>query len=265
LKRKSTNDPYDEVGHLFDYLYGADPKETEKDIESLKVLLNKNKIKIKESIIADIGGGSGRFAFPLSNICKKVILIEPSEQVIKVAKEKEHNHENGEIEYRQEGFLNISLLSDSVDAVISMGGVFYYLLDLKDQIIALKNILNILKPGGFVLIDTQNFFSLIKNYNSPKPMKWQTTTHKYQRQVEHINNPFQEIWTHVDRVSIREKSTGIMKEISSVHRLKMFSPTELKLLFQNVGFSNIKLYPGRDIYADEGSRIWVTALKPNKL
>jgi len=157
--------------------------------------------------------------------------------------------------FRQEGFLELSLPPSSVDIIVSFGDPFLYLLKIDEQCSAIKNMFKILKRGGFVHIDVINFFTIIRNYRQPKDKSWETESHRYKRSVRHNIYALQGIWEHKDHILVEEKSSGTIKRISSTHRLKMFSPSELKLLFQQVGFEEIVLYPGADLSAKDGSRI----------
>jgi len=255
---------YEKLAKFYDFIFNpaSEKSQTRKEIRAIKNLLKELNKELQNSIVVDLGGGTGRLAYPLSQLCKKVILVEPIPQMIDNAKKKLNEQKHGEIEFRQEGFLDISLLSNSVDVVLSFGGPFQYLLTLEDQLTALKNIYSILKPGGFVLIDLKNFFSLIKGYQKPEDMKWETSTENYNRSIVHKNHAFKEIWEHKEQINVENKNSGETELIESTHYLKMFSPSELRFLFQQVGFKHIKIYPGARLKAKEGTRIWITGIKP---
>ena len=92
----------------------------------------------------------------------KAILIDPSEKMLENAKKKQIEGKYGKFDYIQQGFLDISLIPNSVDVVIALFGVFQYLLELNEHLEALKRLYDILKPRGFILIDVMNYFSLIQ-------------------------------------------------------------------------------------------------------
>ncbi len=263
MKRNDPVETYDKIAEIYNQLVGIDIKQTNEEIEALLILLKENKIDIKQAIIADIGGGTGRLAFPLSNLCKKVILVDPSKEMIKVAKRHYASGKYGDIEYRQEGFLNLSILPNSVDIVIAFFGVFQYLLKLEEHLAALKNVYNILKPGGLIVIDVMNYFSIIKKYSTPKTIVWKNNSHIYKRDIKHKVHAIESIWEHKTTLSIEDCKNNKFRRIKSTHNMKMFSPTELHLLFQQTGFVKINHYPGRDLNANDGNRIWIAALKPN--
>ena len=129
MKNKS-NDTYEKFAGVYDQLPFADQERTKHELDSLQVLLKERNIQLSDSTVVDLGGGTGRLAFPLSIHAKKVILVEPASEMLQVAKSKLFTIEHGEIEFREEGFLDLSLPASSVDIVISFNDPFQYLLNL---------------------------------------------------------------------------------------------------------------------------------------
>lgn len=253
---------YEVIAGLYDKLVSIEINQTLEEISVLRKLLEKNNIKIQNSIIADIGGGTGRIAILLSKYCKEVYLIDPCKEMLENAKIKQQYCRIKNIQYFHEGIPKLSLLNNSIDVAILFFGVFQYLLELKDQLNALKNLFNILKPGGFILIDVMNYFYLIKKYVRPRLIKWENNSKIYKRNIFHKVHAIKQIWEHRTKIIIKEKKTGNKKIITSTHFMKMFSPNELFLLFQQTGFININIYSGRDINSEKDNRIWISALKP---
>ncbi len=223
-----------------------------------------NNLNMHEAVIADIGGGTGRLSFPLSKLCRKVFLIEPYKEMIEAAKGKHKIGEFQNIEYIQQGFLDLSLTLGSIDIAISFGGAFQYLLNLQEQLVALDRVFRGIKSDGLILFDMMNFFSIIKNYRRPNPVEWESEDKAFQVKSSHKINALKEIWEHTYRISVREKPSNRTEQFKSIHRLKMASPTELVLLFQKTGFIDINIYPGTGLKAKDGNRIWITAKKPKK-
>jgi len=235
---------------------------TKAELEALEIIFTKRGINLSESTIVDMGGGTGRIAYPLSLQAKKIILAEPPSGMLNVAKSKYDTVEHGDIEFLLEGFLDVSLFPDSIDGLISLDGPFMYLIELEDQLMALENIMRILKPNGLVLIEVHNFFSIIMNLQHPKPEIWETEKYKFSKFISHETFNFKGIWQHTEYTFIEDKETNEIRSYESVHHLKNTSSTELLLLFQETGFENIKFYPGRDLSAEEGNRFWIVAQKP---
>jgi len=237
---------------------------TKAELEALEIIFTKRGINLSESTIVDMGGGTGRIAYPLSLQAKKIILAEPPSGMLNVAKSKYDTVEHGDIEFLLEGFLDVSLFPDSIDGLISLDGPFMYLIELKDQLMALENIKRILKPNGLVLIEVHNFFSIIMNFQHPKPEIWETEKYEISRFISHETFNFRGIWQHTEHTFIEDKETNEIRNYESVHHLKNTTSTELFLLFQKVGFENIKLFPGRNPSAEEGTRFWVVTKKKKK-
>jgi len=88
---------YQNIAPLYDQIYGSDEEHTKNELDALLTLLNKRNIQISNSIVVDLGGGTGRIAFPLSKLCKKLILADLFAQMIEIAKQKQYSCEHGEI------------------------------------------------------------------------------------------------------------------------------------------------------------------------
>ncbi|MHA1302550.1 MAG: methyltransferase domain-containing protein [Candidatus Heimdallarchaeaceae archaeon] len=221
-------------------------------------------IDISECNILDLGGGIGRLAFPLSTLCKKVILCEPSVEMLEIAKSNAQKVVHGTVEYRQEGFLELSLAPNSIDVIISINDPFMYLIKLKTQLKALENVYKILRPGGILIFEMMNFFSLLKNYRHPKAYSWEEGGKQYFRTVTHRVRPFMEIWEHTENIFIKDLTNGKIEHITSVHELKMISPNEMRLLLHHTKFDEIKINPKVEFDWDNETRLWAFARKPRK-
>ena len=264
----NSSDPYEKLALIYDTIASSDKKDlkrmqerTEREIESLNILLKKRGINLSKSVVVDIGGGTGRIAFPLSLLSKKVILAEPSEQMLEKAKKNSLLIQHGDIEFRQEGFLDLSVPEEIADVVISFCDAFLYLHQIKEQIAALEKIKATLKPRGFILIDVTNHFSNIKRYEAPEPSFWQTNQFKISYYLSHEVLAFKGIWKIIENFSLENIETKEIEHFDAVHHLKMVSSTELILLFEKVGFNKIELYPGYNIREEDGNRIWIIAQK----
>jgi ubiquinone/menaquinone biosynthesis C-methylase UbiE len=260
---------YEKWAVIYDEISDTDPEtkrkkeeRTEKEVTAIKQIIEKGRVELRNSILLDIGGGTGRLAFPLSRLVKKIILAEPSKTMLDIAKKKIETRNIDNIKCVQEGFLELSLKENSVDVAIAFNDPFHYLLTLEDQIKGLENIKRVLTKNGIVILENMNFFSLLLRVEDPKPSSWKTEKHKVSRQIRYEVQAFKGVWNHIENISIEDLETGEIEEFESIHRLKNISDSELILLAQKVGFVNIKLYPGVDLYAEEGNRFLLVAHKP---
>ena len=81
---------YEKLAKFYDFIFNpaSEKSQTRKEIRSIKNLLKERNKELQNSIVVDLGGGTGRLAYPLSLLCKKVILVEPIPQMIDNAKKK---------------------------------------------------------------------------------------------------------------------------------------------------------------------------------
>ena len=105
-----------------------------------------------EHIILEIGTGTGEFAIGLSKFCKKVIAADVSKTMLSYTEKKINALGIKNIELLHGGFLYEGYAANSFNSVISSLAL-HHLPDFW-KLVAMKNIYNILKPGGkFLLTD----------------------------------------------------------------------------------------------------------------
>ena len=120
------------------------PKLPNKSIEILKRYL-KNDI----DLIVDIGCGTGNSTETCVNYANKVIGIEPSEDMLTVAKKKENNKL-----LFQEGFGNKTGLDNNIADIVICSQAFHWM----EPNSTIKEVCRILKKGGiFAVIDRDTF------------------------------------------------------------------------------------------------------------
>jgi ubiquinone/menaquinone biosynthesis C-methylase UbiE len=269
MSQLESSKEFDKRANLYDFLQDLSSENKEKhklwthnQLDAIRKLIKNQGIEIEDSIIVDLGGGTGRLAIPLSLDCKKVILAEPSEQMLLVAKRKCTVEKHGEIMFLKKGFLDIDLSSNSVDVIISINDPFQFILAKQEQLQALENMKRILKPGGILILENMNFFSLIFRIKSPEPRFWETEEYKGSRFIHHSMHKLKGIWYHTENIYIEDKKTGKIEHTKVIHKLKNISSTELELLHERVGFEEIRFYPGHDLDAEDGNRFLTVAQKP---
>ena len=181
--------------------------------------------------------------------------------MLKVAKAKFNPEQHKNIEFKQAGFPNCGLEEKSVDVIISINDPFQYLLTVEEQLATLKYLYKSLKSGGLLLIDNKNFFSLIKKYRTPEVTQVKFKDRMYTYVNEHEILPLKEQWIHTYHFFVENIKTGEANKYDSKHILKMISPTEMKLLFDKIGFTNIEIttHPLADEH--DASRMWCFARK----
>jgi putative AdoMet-dependent methyltransferase len=106
-----------------------------------------------ESLILEIGIGTGEHAIRLARKCKKVIACDVSNAMLNYARKKADNLGIKNIEFVNGGFLNQQLPAESFDAVVSQLALHHLPEFWKS--VAINNIARVLKPDGiFYLLDS---------------------------------------------------------------------------------------------------------------
>jgi arsenite methyltransferase len=136
----SSSDYFAQVAGQWDQLRAGFFTEAVRESAISKANLN------PESIVADIGGGTGFLAAGLAPRVRKVYLLDGSPAMIEVARQNLCQYEN--IEYHVTDSQLLSLPDASVDAAFAN----MYLHHCPDPLDAIRSMTRILKPGGILVI-----------------------------------------------------------------------------------------------------------------
>lgn len=251
-------DQYSGFAKIYDYFLTANYNN---NIKNLIRSLQEHYPDLKNAVLVDIGGGTGYVTYQVYNLVKKIIMIEPSEAMLKIAKSKFNPRKHTNIELRQGGFPDCGLEENSVDIVIIVNDPFQYLLSVNDQLLALKDIYRSLTQGGLLFIDNMNFFSLIRRYRWPKMMEFNIDNKTITIMNQHQVFPIKEQWIHTYNIFIKNNKTGEVKRVVSKHILKMISPTEMRLLLKETGFIKIEISGSPQARDRVSTRMWCFAYK----
>jgi len=255
-------DQYSGFAKFYDYFLNLNVN-YKKYIKLLLQSIQERYPDLKNAVLADIGGGAGYVTFQIYNQVKKIIMIEPSEAMLNIAKRKFNSDLHENIELRRGGFPACGLEKNSMDIVIAVNDPFQYLLSINEQRLALKDIYQCLKQGGLLFIDNANFFSLIRRYRWPKIREFTIGNRKTTWIDQHDIFPIEELWVHTYNIFVENNETSEIKKIISKHSLKMVSPTEMRLLFEESGFVKVEIIAPRLPREREPElRMWCFAFKP---
>jgi len=119
---------------------------TKKELVYLEKILNK-----KQKIL-DLGCGYGRFTIPLAKRGYDIKGIDITPALIKKAKSLARK-ENIEIDFRIGDMRKLPYKAESFDAIICMWSVFVELINKKDQLKAINEMLRVLSSKGFAFIE----------------------------------------------------------------------------------------------------------------
>lgn len=160
----------------------------------------------KTTPILDIGGGTGKWAVKLAEMGFKVICADISEEMLKIAKQKTHNHHLDHLISFKE--LDIRDMHDypdeSFNLVLAVGDIISYALD---DDVAVAECYRICKPGGRCIASVDSKLTYL---------------------INEIN------YNHIDRLEdlLKTGISGFFKK----HDVKTYFPTELEDLFKRNHF-----------------------------
>lgn len=134
--------------------------------EGMSKLMNKERDKSylqflkshlkKHQKILDLACGYGRLTIPLAKAGYNIRGIDLAPNFIKDAKS-QAKKKNLKINFKVGNMLKLPYHDESFDAIICMWSSFNHLLNLKDQVKGLNEMLRILKKEGFAIIDMPSY------------------------------------------------------------------------------------------------------------
>jgi len=194
--------------------------------------------KIKGNII-DVGGGTGRFSQILSERCDTVFLIEPSNEMIEIARNKLIGISNIKYvdkkaeEFKVDNFASAAFLFFSVASYFSSPKIFET---------SIRNIANNLIPGSFIYFDVwhANKDQLIKLPITTKSFSYKNQ--KYLRKMEPIPHSLVEIEEGFYSVNISIEFTNLDANAKYIENHNLCLVTEGWLISFFEKFPEIKNY-----------------------
>ena len=122
------------------------PEHTKLELKYIKNLLNKNQR------ILDLGCGYGRFTIPLAKQEYDIKGIDITPVLIKKAREIARK-QKVKIDFKIGDMKKLPYRKESFDAIVCMWTVFNELINKKDQLRSIKEMLRVLSKKGFALIE----------------------------------------------------------------------------------------------------------------
>ncbi len=110
----------------------------------------------KETIVLDIGTGTGRLAFEIAGKVKRVIGIDISEKMLEAAKNNSIKSGIKNIDFRSGSFLQPGDFKKQFDVIVS-NLALHHLTD-EEKLIAAQNMRDLLKNNGKLIIGDVMFF-----------------------------------------------------------------------------------------------------------
>ena len=105
----------------------------------------------KTSVVVDIGSGNGRHLIPCAKLCKKVIGLDVSKELLEIVKKKVFQNKLSNVDLVHSDAVNIPVKNNSIDAVLYIA-TLHNISERYRRIKSLKEIKRILKPNGKAII-----------------------------------------------------------------------------------------------------------------
>jgi glycine/sarcosine N-methyltransferase len=147
---------YDLLSPDFDLMVSRD-KRLKNEAPFFKKLFEENKVKK----ILDLACGTGHHSIFFAKSGYGVTGVDLSEKMLQIAR-KNAKGVSG-VRFVKGGFLDVyPKLKDKFDAVICLGNSLPHLLSKKDLKKTLRNIYNLLNPGGILVLQNRNYDKILK-------------------------------------------------------------------------------------------------------
>lgn len=117
-----------------------------------------------DSTVIDMGAGTGAFAVPAAEICKRIYAVDVSGAMLDVCREKARAAGLDNVVCRQGGFLTYEHPDPPVDAIVSVAAL-HHLPDFW-KAMAMRRCADLLRPGGRLFLFDIVFPSAIEDLES---------------------------------------------------------------------------------------------------
>ncbi len=204
-----------------------------------------------EASVLDLGCGPGRYAIPLAGMGCTVTGVDRTEHYLVEARERAETA-GLDVEF-VEADMREFRRPEAFDAAISMLTSFGYFEDPADDLQVLGNVLDSLKPGGLLLIDTIGKEILGRIFQARDWKRVGDELWLFERRPVRAWSWMENTWTRI--------CDGVTEEYEIGHRL--FSAVELASVAQAAGFAETAAYGDLEgaPYDENAARLVVLARK----
>jgi len=241
---------YSSIGRYYDQIFPYNPEKKKFTKSFLE--------KPEDSIILDIGCGTGDLSLDLAKDGNSVYAIDADQEMIKQAIRKKMPLELDEYPvFRDFNMKRIAYFFDKgkYDAITCYGNTLVHLKDKEEISGFLKSCIEVLRTGGHLMIQILNYEYILKKNISELPVidneKVRFERYYESTETEHLD--------FVTRLTIKTDQS-ILK-----NRIALFPLTKehLKVLLTDAGFSDIKFYGGfnKAAFKEDGLPLLVEAIK----
>lgn len=187
----------------------------------------------RNSKILDLACGTGRHSKVLAEAGFDVTGIDISQDCIDLAKK---NNSVAGVSYHLGNMENLSAYKNKFDCVVNLFSSFgYFSTDAENEAV-LVEMINTIKPGGKLILNTINRDWLLSIY---KPAFWFKVG-----SILTVNAGNYDPKTHYNEsyMTLKDEDTG--ETTLNYHRMRLYSIDEMKHLFEKNGLQQIKIFGG---------------------
>jgi len=114
----------------------------------------------EKALILDVGGGTGKWAARIASLGYKVVLLDISEEMLNIAKEKLSKlNLLGQIEIKHGDITDLPFPDEYFDFILCEGDPLSYSVERHEQ--AISNLVRVAKKGAIIQIGVDNFFRVL--------------------------------------------------------------------------------------------------------
>lgn len=189
----------------------------------------------KDSFILDLACGQGRHSLELARQgYTNIYGLDRSHYLIRKAKAI-MQQEGLKANFKEGDARKLPFASDTFDVVMILGNSFGYFESTEDDVLILREVHRILKPGGIFLIDVADGSYLKKNF-SPRSWEWLDKKHFVCRERSLAKDDerliSREVVTHVEK--------GVI--VDQFYAERLYTRDVLQNIFNEVGYKNISFH-----------------------
>ena len=214
----------------YDLLYSD--KDYFGEVEYLNKLIKKNS-NLANSIL-DLGCGTGRHASILAELGYKVLGVDSSEDMIKIAKEN-NKSKNERLSFSRSNIHKLDL-GNKFDVVMSLFHVMSYQNSNKELVSAFNIAKKHLNTNGIFIFDFWYGPAVLTNLPTTRVKRFENSNFKITRLAEPHLIPTKNITEVSYDLFIENKNSNEFLKKKETHKMRYFFDTELELIVDKIGF-----------------------------